>query len=90
MKNSQLAAALCKNPKFRLWLDRRARHKHGISDWPDGTYTEEDARGFILKACGIESRSELDRNPVAAAMLQRIRKAFYAYARKAWPEIDSR
>lgn len=78
MKPSQTAALLCKNADFRLWLDRRRAHKHQVAI-ADGTHTEQDARDFILQACAIQSRAELDANPTAARMFLRIWSAFNRY-----------
>lgn len=70
-KLSELAALLCKDQGYLIWLDRRRSHKAGIQV-PDGTHTEADGRQFILQACGINSRAELDTNPQAAAMYKKI------------------
>ena len=85
-KGGQLArraAMLCQSEEFRLWLDRRRRVKFNM-DIPDGTHTEQDARDFILQACAIDSRAELDHNPQAAAMFAKITQAFgrYQYRRR--------
>jgi hypothetical protein len=71
------AALLCQDESFRLYLDRRRAAKFNLVI-PDGTHTEEDARDFILQACGIESRAELDHNPQAATVYRQIR---YHYQR---------
>lgn len=89
MKLSQSAAVLCKDWRFRVWLDRMRSRKYGV-DMPDGTHSEEDARLWLLRACSVSSRSEIDGNPEAAHMFRKIRSAFYAYARKSWPETSSR
>jgi len=77
------AAMLCQSADFRLWLDRRARAKYNLQI-EDGTHTEQDARDFILQACAIDSRAELDHNPQAAAMFAKIAQAFgrYQYRRR--------
>lgn len=71
------AAMLCQDSQFRLYLDRRRAAKFNL-EIPDGTHTEDDARDFILAACGINSRAELDHNPQAA---QVYRKIMYHYRR---------
>lgn len=78
------AVMLCKNAAFRLYLDRRTRHKHGLQAWelPDGTHTEQDAKDFILKACGIASRAALDHNPQAAKTFKYIQRLFSQYQRR--------
>jgi len=72
------AAMLCQETAFRLYLDRRRRHKFGMaeSDLPDGTHDEQDARDWLCAACGIESRAELDHNQRATATFQSIRQRF--------------
>lgn len=71
------AAMLCHDEAFRLYLDRRRRAKFHL-DIADGTHTECDARDFLITACGINSRAELDHNPAAAA---RFRKVMHYYRR---------
>lgn len=72
------AAMLCQSVDFRLWLDRRARAKYKMQI-DDGTHTVEDARDFILQACAVESRAELDHNSGAAAMFAKILQAYSRY-----------
>ncbi|MCE0759540.1 hypothetical protein LWH94_10025 [Marinobacter sp. G11] len=71
------AALLCQDSQFRLYLDRRRAAKFNLLI-PDGTHTEEDARDFILQACGISSRAELDHNHEAATVYRQIK---YHYQR---------
>ena len=71
------AALLCQDSQFRQYLDRRRAAKFNLVI-PDGTHTEDCARDFILQACGIESRAELDHNPQAATVYRQIR---YHYQR---------
>jgi len=71
------AALLCQDSQFRLYLDRRRAAKFNLVI-PDGTHTEDDARDFILQACGIESRAELDHNHEAATVYRQIK---YHYQR---------
>ncbi len=78
------AALLCQNSSFRLYLDRRRAAKFGL-DIPDGTHTEDDARDFLLKACGISSRAELDHDPQAATVYRQIR-----YHHRRWLERQNR
>lgn len=72
------AALLCQDSQFRLYLDRRRAARFSL-DIPDGTHTEDDARGFILQACGISSRAELDHNPQAATVYRQIRYHYQAW-----------
>lgn len=73
--HARAAGILCRDPVFRLYLDRRARARFG-ADVPDGTHSEEDASDWIRKACGIDSRAELDTSPQAAATFRMIRNRF--------------
>jgi hypothetical protein len=66
------AALLCQDESFRLYLDRRRAAKFKLSI-PDGTHTEDDARDFILQACGISSRAELDHSHEAATTYRQIK-----------------
>lgn len=85
MKPSQTAAMHCKDWRFQLWLDRMRRAKLGV-DIPDGTHTEQDARDYLLMACNISSRSELDSNEQARSIFRKIMTAYLRYRIKAWPE----
>ncbi len=69
------AAMLCQDSAFQLYLDRRRRAKHRMTEFqlPDDTHNEEDARDWLCAACQIQSRAELDHNPTAAATFRRIR-----------------
>lgn len=80
-KLARNAAFMCQNPEFRLWLDRRRSAKFNMKI-EDGTHTEEDAKEFILRACGIASRAELDHNAAAAKMFYKIQKLFNQYLRR--------
>ncbi|MFS8152022.1 hypothetical protein [Vreelandella titanicae] len=72
------AAMLCQDTNFQLYLDRRRRAKHNMTEFqlPDGTHNEEDARDWLCAACQIQSRAELDHNTTAAATFRRIRQCF--------------
>ena len=69
------AAMLCQDETFRLYLDRRRAAKFQL-DIPDGTHTVDDARDFILQACGIDSRAELDHDQRAATIYRQIMHHF--------------
>lgn len=73
--HAQAAGVLCRDPAFRLYLDRRARAKFG-ADVPDGTHNEQDARDWLCQACGIQSHAELEQNRQAKATFRRIRNRF--------------
>lgn len=72
------AAMLCQDATFRLYLDRRRRYKHGMSEreLPDGTHNEQDARDWLCAACGIQSRAELDHDRRAADIFHGIRQRY--------------
>lgn len=77
-KLARQAAMLCQDSAFQLYLDRRRRAKHNMTEFqlPDGTHNAEDARDWLCAACQIQSRAELDHNTTAAAMFHRIRQRF--------------
>lgn len=72
------AAMLCQDPAFQLYLDRRRRFKHQLTveQLADGTHNAEDARDWLVRACKITSRAELDSNPVACQTFRMIRNRF--------------
>ncbi|MCE8023639.1 hypothetical protein [Billgrantia aerodenitrificans] len=85
------AAMLCQDPAFRLYLDRRRRHKHGLSEsqLPDGTHNQDDARDWLCQACCIESRAELDHNPQAAETFEGIRQRYINWRYRTQPTLPS-
>ncbi|MCK2183529.1 hypothetical protein [Halomonas getboli] len=72
-------------PVFGLYLDARIRHQKGMTEtqMPDGTHTPEEAADAIRRACGVESRADLDHNDDAAAMFRRIVSDFGNWKRRA-------
>lgn len=78
------AAMLCQDAAFQLYLDRRRRAKHGMteSQLPDGTHNQDDARDWLCAACQIQSRAELDHNPTTAATFRRIRQRFLMWKQR--------
>lgn len=72
------AAMLCQDQQFQLYLDRRRRHKFGMTanQLPDGTHNAQDARDWLCRACRIHSRAELDHSPEAAATYRMIVNRF--------------
>lgn len=78
------AAMLCQDQAFQLYLDRRRRAKFGIdvSALPDGTHNEQDARDWLIAACQINSRAELDSNPAARQTFRIIRNRFNRWRAK--------
>lgn len=78
---ARIAAMLCQDSAFRLFLDRRKRYKFELTSeqLPDGTHNEQDARDWLCQACGISSRAELDHNAQAAETFQHIRERFHRW-----------
>ncbi|WP_447529844.1 hypothetical protein [Vreelandella sp. TE19] len=72
------AAMLCQDSAFQLYLDRRRRAKNGIDEsaLPDGTHNSDDARDWLITACKIQSRAELDSNHQARQTFRTIRNRF--------------
>ncbi|WP_115854000.1 hypothetical protein [Kushneria indalinina] len=85
---ARAAGILCRDPAFGLYLDQRARTKFG-SDVPDGTHNEQDARDWICRACGVESRREIDGRAEARAQLWNIGQRFKAWKAKARQEATA-
>ncbi|GEN25425.1 hypothetical protein HCU01_33740 [Halomonas cupida] len=75
---ARAAAMLCRDPVFQLYLDRRRRHKFDLTEQqlPDGTHNEQDARDWLVAACKIQSRAELDHNRQAEQTFRIIRNRF--------------
>jgi hypothetical protein len=62
-----MACTFCRDPQFRRWLAALAPGH--------GEFTEDMAKEFILGACGIGSRGELDTDPAAAERFHTIVRA---------------
>jgi hypothetical protein len=73
-QQARRAAMLCQNPRFWLYLDHRWRAKNALEyrEFPDGTFKAAGATRWLRKACGIQSRAELDHNEQALEMLERV------------------
>lgn len=68
---AQMAFLLCKDPQFQQMLNERSFVE--VND-------EDTARACVCEGCGIKSRSELDKNPVArAAWLAQFYNPWTAY-----------
>lgn len=66
-----MACVFCRDPEFQGWLASRAG-----ADRKD----EAQAKAFILTACGVASRNDLDTNPAAAERFHElVRKPFLAW-----------
>ena len=73
-QQARRAAMLCQNKRFWLYLDQRWRYNNALEhrEFPDGTFKAAGATRWLRKACGIESRAELDHKDEARAMLERV------------------
>jgi hypothetical protein len=71
---SQMAFLLCQKPAFQHWLNERSFVP--ITD-------EDSARAYICEGCGIKSRSELDKDPVA-------RSAWLVQFYNPWMDYESK
>ena len=82
-QQARRAAMLCQNKRFWLYLDHRWRAKNALEyrEFPDGTFQAAGAARWLRKACGIQSRAELDHNPEAAAMLEKVLAAYSKWER---------
>jgi hypothetical protein len=82
-QQARRAAMLCQNKRFWLYLDQRWRAKNALEyrEFPDGTFKAAGAVRWLRKACGIQSRAELDHNPEAAAMLEKVLAAYSKWER---------
>lgn len=65
-----MACNFCKEPAF--WSFIREVHKNHIE-------SEAEAKSWLLEACGIESRRELDTNAVAKSYFMPLRTAYMAW-----------
>jgi hypothetical protein len=71
-----MACVFCRDVTFHNWLAELA---------PDaGRFDEEEAKDFVTGICGIESRSQLDKEPAAAARFHELVRAPYL----AWKEAQ--
>ncbi|ATH77772.1 hypothetical protein CLM76_09290 [Vreelandella venusta] len=82
-QQARRAAMLCQNKRFWLYLDQRWRAKNALEyrEFPDGTHQLAGATRWLRQACGIQSRAELDHNPEAAAMLEKVLAAYSKWER---------
>lgn len=78
MKPSQQAGIRCIEPAFQNWILSHAKWGGSVSvGYIDGGFKKEAfARACIIFHCKINSRSELDINPTAAAVWHEIDKDF--------------
>lgn len=67
-----MACVFCKDPVFQDWLAGMVKPELG-----DVVFTEEQAKSFILKACQVTSRNDLDTDTAAGLrFLQLVRTPF--------------
>lgn len=74
------AVLLCKRPEFQQWIAYHAEHGGWIPISPDDVkrpVTEEGAKEYLCRACGIESRTELDHSFEARKRFIDIESDFY-------------
>lgn len=73
-QQSRRAAMLCQNSRFGLYLDQRRRQANALdyAQLPDGTHSPSDCVDWLRKACGVQSRAEIDHDDDARAMLDKI------------------
>lgn len=62
LTSAQQAGILCNNPEFIAWC---------------GAADEHQAADYIRRRCGVASRAQLDRNPVAADVWRNLSRAFF-------------
>ena len=75
------AVMLCKNTDFWRYLDIRVSAKTGCPI-PLGTHNEQDAKEWILKACGhLTTRSQIDHCPTASKNIKTIFSSFNKWRR---------
>jgi hypothetical protein len=66
-----MAVTFCADKAFWHWIER----VHNLD-----CSSEEEAKGFVLETCNIDSRKELDTNRAAAdAFHQQVRRPFLAW-----------
>jgi hypothetical protein len=75
-KRSQIAYLLCEDGDFVRWVN--------ASEWGVHVTDHATARSYICTRCGVSSRSELDRSPVAAAKFDEMRNDFQEYKDQAF------
>ncbi|QKS24208.1 MULTISPECIES: hypothetical protein [Halomonadaceae] len=83
-QQARRAAMLCQNPRFWLYLDQRWRYNNALEhrEFPDGTFKAAGATRWLRKACGIQSRAELDHNDNARAMLDKVMADYSKWERQ--------
>ena len=80
---ARAAALLCREPKFLRWLDS----KRGVVD---GCHDESRARDWLVHACGVSSRADLDHDRRGALMFRKIIITFQQECPPAAPFGDAK
>jgi hypothetical protein len=75
-KRSQIAYLLCEDGDFRRWAN--------ANQWEVSVIDHDSARAYICIRCGVDSRSDLDRDAIAAAKFDQLRDEFQAYKDEAF------
>jgi hypothetical protein len=75
-KRSQVAYVLCDDPEFQRWANANA--------WEVSVHDHDTARSYICARCGVDSRSRLDSNPIAARKFDDMRDEFNEYRDEAF------
>lgn len=75
-----MACVFCRDPAFHRWISEELSLIPSYRDTSMIGPGEAGAKQFILMACEIRSRNELDTNPLAATRFhEMIRKPFLAW-----------
>lgn len=72
-----MACVFCRDVTFHNWLA-------SLATLPVSEFDEDVAKNFITGVCGIESRSDLDKDPAAAAKFHELVRGPYL----AWKETQ--
>lgn len=75
-KPSQVAYLLCNDPDFQRWAN--------ANQWDVPVTNADEARTYICTRCGVDSRSDLDRDAMAAAKFDLLHDEFSEYTRTAY------
>lgn len=75
-KRSQIAYLLCEDGDFQRWAN--------ANQWEVSVHDHDSARAYVCIRCGVDSRSELDRDLTAAAKFDQLRDEFQAYKDEAF------
>lgn len=65
-----LSVRWCRDPRFQQWAGDKIGDDYQLS--------EDDAKAFVLRVCGVASRKDIDTDPEAAARFHDIIRAPFA------------